>query len=119
MYVSEDGIQALASVFFTHYFLHFLHTCCHSNRCICAVVTKRAVHQKPNSSQDRSGSTAEPFGSVKKDDTTYETVDLGDAAGEIVEMQPSSAYRGNSRIYVAVATDRKQITVLLYFVCTK
>ena len=22
MYVSEDGIQALASVFFTHYFLH-------------------------------------------------------------------------------------------------
>ena len=56
-------------------------------------VTKRAVHQKHNSSQDKSGSTAEPFGPVKKADTTYETVDLGDTAGEIVEMQPSSAYQ--------------------------
>ena len=52
-------------------------------------VTKRAVKQKPKSGQDRSGSTAEPM----KGDATYESVVVGDATGEKVEMQPSPAYQ--------------------------
>ena len=52
-------------------------------------VTKRAVKQKSKSSQDRSGSTAEPM----KGDATYESVVVGDATGEKVEMQPSPAYQ--------------------------
>ena len=55
-------------------------------------VTKRAVKQKPNSSHDRSGNTAEPTGLVKKH-VTYESASDGDATGyDIVEMQPSPAY---------------------------
>ena len=52
-------------------------------------VTKCAVKQKPNSRQDRSGSTAEPM----KGDATYESVGGVDATGENVELQPSPAYQ--------------------------
>ena len=51
-------------------------------------VTKRAVQQKHNSSQD-SGDTAEPM----KGDATYESVAGVDATGEKVELQPSPAYQ--------------------------
>ena len=56
-------------------------------------VTKRAVQQKPNSSQDRSGNTVEPIGLVLKGDATYESVSGVDATGENVEMQDSPAYQ--------------------------
>ena len=52
-------------------------------------VTKRAVQQKHNSRQDRSGSNAEPM----KGDATYESVGGVDATGENVELQPSPAYQ--------------------------
>ena len=55
-------------------------------------VTKHAVQQKYNSSQDRSGNAEEPTGLVMKGDATYESVGGVDAIGENVEMQPSPAY---------------------------
>ena len=52
-------------------------------------VTKCAVQQKHNSSQVRSGNTAEPM----KGDATYESVGGVNTTGENVEMQPSPAYQ--------------------------
>ena len=60
-------------------------------------VTKRAIQQKPNSGQDRSGNAEEPTGLVKKH-VTYESASDGDATGhDIVEMQLSPAYRSISK----------------------